>query len=132
MRDVVRIGTCLTVAGGLSQLLVWLAYGGAPWTLLASQCVYMLGHGFHQPCGQGGAVAPFPANAGRAAAMSGFLLTGTAFIVGQLASRSTMPASQTLVTVMTALSCAIAVLGWFALPRALQVGPRPGCEEALT
>jgi DHA1 family bicyclomycin/chloramphenicol resistance-like MFS transporter len=120
MPDVVRIGACLTVAGGLSQLAVWLVYGGAPWTLLASQCVYMLGHGFHQPCGQGGAVAPFPANAGRAAALSGFLLTSIAFIVGQLAAHSTMAASQTLVVVMTTLTCAIALLGWFAVPHALR------------
>jgi len=115
---VVRIGAGLTVAGGASQLLLWLVYGSAPWMLLAPQCVYMLGHGFHQPCGQAGAVAPFPANAGRAAAISGFLLTGLAFIVGQLATRSPVAASQTLVIVMTSLTLAIALLGWLAVPRA--------------
>jgi DHA1 family bicyclomycin/chloramphenicol resistance-like MFS transporter len=107
---VVRIGACLTMAGGACQLLLWLVYGSAPWILLAPQCIYMLGHGFHQPCGQGGTVAPFPANAGRAAAISGFILTSMAFLVGELAACSMMPASQTLVTAMTLLTLAISLL----------------------
>jgi DHA1 family bicyclomycin/chloramphenicol resistance-like MFS transporter len=118
IRTVVRIGAGLTIAGGASQLLLWLVYGSTPWMLLAPQCIYMLGHGFHQPCGQGGAVAPFPLNAGRAAAVSGFILTGTAFLVGQLASHSTMPASKTLVIVISSLTGAIAILGWMLVPRA--------------
>jgi DHA1 family bicyclomycin/chloramphenicol resistance-like MFS transporter len=117
IRTVVRIGTGMTIAGGASQLLLWLAYGSTPWMLLAPQCIYMLGHGFHQPCGQGGAVAPFPLNAGRAAAVSGFILTSIAFLVGQLASRSTMPASATLVIVMSSLTMVIALLGWVLVPR---------------
>jgi DHA1 family bicyclomycin/chloramphenicol resistance-like MFS transporter len=118
VRTVVRIGAGLTVAGGVSQLLLWLAYGSTPWMLLVPQCVYMLGHGFHQPCGQGGAVEPFPANAGRAAAVSGFILTSLAFVVGQLASHSTLPASETLVIVMTSLTACIGLLGWILVPRA--------------
>jgi DHA1 family bicyclomycin/chloramphenicol resistance-like MFS transporter len=118
IRTVVRIGTGMTVAGGASQLSLWLAYGSSPWMLLIPQCIYMLGHGFHQPCGQGGAVAPFPANAGRAAAVSGFILTSVAFLAGQLASRSMMLASETLVIVMSSLTGAIAVLGWLLVPRA--------------
>jgi DHA1 family bicyclomycin/chloramphenicol resistance-like MFS transporter len=121
IRTVVRIGAGMTVAGGASQLLLWLAYGSTPWMLLAPQCIYMLGHGFHQPCGQGGAVEPFPANAGRAAAVSGFILTGIAFLVGQLASRSTRPASETLVIVISSLTLAIAMLGWVLVPRAWMV-----------
>lgn len=121
IRTVVRIGTCLTVTGGASQLLLWIAYGSTPWMLLAPQCVYMLGHGFHQPCGQGGAVAPFPLNAGRAAAVSGFILTSAAFLTGQLASRSTLPASETLVIVMSSLTLFMALLGWVLVPRAWNV-----------
>lgn len=118
IRAVVRIGAALTVTGGASQLLLWLACGSAPWLLLAPQCIYMLGHGFHQPCGQGGAVAPFPGNAGRAAALSGCILTTAAFLTGQLASLSTMPASTTLVAVMSLLTLCIALLGWLFVPRA--------------
>jgi DHA1 family bicyclomycin/chloramphenicol resistance-like MFS transporter len=128
IRTVVRIGTGLTVTGGASQLLLWLVHGSAVWSLLVPQCIYMLGHGFHQPCGQGGAVAPFPSNAGRAAALSGFILTTLAFLVGQFASVSTMPASQTLVAVMSSLTLAIAWLGWVLVPRAW-IAARPSATE---
>jgi DHA1 family bicyclomycin/chloramphenicol resistance-like MFS transporter len=128
IRTVVRIGAALTVTGGTSQLLFWLAHGSAAWTLLAPQCIYMLGHGFHQPCGQGGAVAPFPANAGRAAALSGFILTTLAFLVGQFASLSTVPASQTLIVVMSSLTLVIALLGWVFVPRAW-MAVRPSASE---
>ena len=82
------------------------------------QCIYMLGHGFHQPCGQGGAVGPFPDCAGRAAAWSGFLITASAFIVGQLISHSAVKASQTLVLTMLSLAILLATLSWLAIPRA--------------
>jgi MFS transporter, DHA1 family, multidrug resistance protein len=42
----------------------------------------MLGHGVHQPCGQSGAVGPFPQAAGAASALNGFLMTVVAFGVG--------------------------------------------------
>jgi DHA1 family bicyclomycin/chloramphenicol resistance-like MFS transporter len=45
--------------------------------------IYMLGHGIHQPCGQAGAVGPFPQAAGAASALSGFLMMVFAFAMGQ-------------------------------------------------
>ena len=36
----------------------------------------------HQPCGQAGAVGPFPQAAGTASALAGFLLAVVAFVVG--------------------------------------------------
>lgn len=114
----VRLGAWLSVIGGCSQLLLWLAQIRTPWALLVPQCIYMLGHGFHQPCGQGGAVAPFPQFAGRAASVSGFIITAVAFIAGQLVSQSGVSASQTLVITMALLAGVIAVIGWIALPRA--------------
>ena len=114
----VRLGAWLSVIGGGGQLLLWLAQIRTPWALLAPQCVFMLGHGFHQPCGQGGAVAPFPQFAGRAASVSGFVITAAAFTSGQLASQSAAPASQTLVITMALLAGVIALIGWIALPRA--------------
>jgi DHA1 family bicyclomycin/chloramphenicol resistance-like MFS transporter len=52
-----------------------------PWVLLC-QWLYSFGHGLHQPCGQAGAVGPFPQIAGVASALSGFTLALTAFFVG--------------------------------------------------
>ena len=118
MPAVVRIGAGLAATGGTAQLLLWLAYGSQPWLLLLPQCVFMLGHGFNQPCGQGGAVAPFPEAAGRAAALSGFILTAMAFLAGQLAAHSSMMASHTLVAVMSTLGIFIALLGWLLVPHA--------------
>lgn len=114
----IRVGAILSVAGGFSQLLLWLAGVREPWALILPQCIYMLGHGFHQPCGQAGAVAPFPESAGRAAAVSGFVLTAVAFISGQLASASPLAPTQTLIAAMSSMSVFIAVNAWFAIPRA--------------
>jgi DHA1 family bicyclomycin/chloramphenicol resistance-like MFS transporter len=42
----------------------------------------MIGHGVHQPCGQSGAVGPFPQAAGAASAVNGFVTMLMAFAVG--------------------------------------------------
>ena len=81
----VQRGAVFTLAGGLGMLaLGWLTPGQAdvlPWVLV-SQWLYSFGHGLHQPCGQAGAVGPFPHRAGVASALSGFTLALTAFLVG--------------------------------------------------
>ena len=116
--QVVRIGAGLSLLGGVSQLLLWLGGVHTVWALALPQCIYMLGHGFHQPCGQGGAVAPFPRHAGRAAALSGCVITGAAFISGQLVSVSSLPASYTLVIAMSIISALVGLVALIAIPRA--------------
>jgi DHA1 family bicyclomycin/chloramphenicol resistance-like MFS transporter len=115
---VVKLGVTLSLAGGASQFLLWYFGVAGVWALMLPQCVFMLGHGFNQPCGQGGAVEPFPQHAGRAAALSGLIITGSAFIGGQVISASAATPSETLVAAMTALSIALGLLGWVAVPRA--------------
>ena len=44
--------------------------------------LFMLAHGMHQPCGQSGAVGPFPQSAGAASALNGFLMMLAAFAMG--------------------------------------------------
>jgi DHA1 family bicyclomycin/chloramphenicol resistance-like MFS transporter len=119
---VVRLGACLTLLGAASQLVLWLNGVRSVWALMAPQCVYMLGHGFHNPCGQAGAVAPFPAHAGRAAAVSGFVLTSVGFASGQLVSASTRPASETLVMAMSVISILLGLVALAAIPRAYRRG----------
>ena len=116
--QVVACGGGLSLFGGVAEFLLWKAGYRGVLALALPQCIYMLGHGFHQPCGQGGAVAPFPACAGRAAALSGFLLTVTAFTVGQIISHSNYRASQTLVLTMLSLAVLLAALSWLAIPYA--------------
>jgi MFS transporter, DHA1 family, multidrug resistance protein len=43
---------------------------------------FMLAHGIHQPCGQSGAVGPFPQAAGAASALNGFAMMLVAFLMG--------------------------------------------------
>lgn len=115
---VVRLGAMLSVAGGIGQLLLWHAEVRTLWALLLPQCIYMFGHGIHQPCGQAGSVSPFPKCAGRAAAISGFIIIATAFAVGQLISQSTMAPAQTLVTAVSLAATSVALLAWVAIPLA--------------
>ncbi|MES2957334.1 MAG: Bcr/CflA family efflux MFS transporter [Pseudomonadota bacterium] len=79
----VRRGALFTLSGALGMLACALVPAVAGVTMvLASQWLFAFGHGIHQPCGQTGAVGPFPQMAGVASALSGCLLALTAFAVG--------------------------------------------------
>lgn len=78
----VRLGGFITLAGGsVLGLLPWLGVVH-PLAILLPFCVFMLGHGIHQPCGQAGAVSPFPQAAGAASALSGLMMMIVAFGMG--------------------------------------------------
>lgn len=75
-----------SLTGGLYMLgaSAW-QYSGhdvVSWALLPGMWLYAFGHGIHQPCGQTGVVAAFPHQAGAASALSGFVLSSTAFLIG--------------------------------------------------
>ena len=78
----VRIGGWFTLVSG--TLLAGLAMAGfaSVWTILPPFCVFMLGHGVHQSCGQSGSVGPFPQAAGAASALAGFMMMVCAFAMG--------------------------------------------------
>ena len=76
-----RGGGITLAAGALGLALV--AAGVQHWAaVLLPQCLFLFAHGLHQPCGQAGVVAPFPASAGAASALAGFVLALVAFGVG--------------------------------------------------
>lgn len=82
VRRTVAIAALLTLAGGtLVGVLAWAGVRGT-WAIMAPYYLYMLAHGVHQPCGQSGAVGPFPHAAGAASALNGFLMMLAAFVVG--------------------------------------------------
>jgi MFS transporter, DHA1 family, multidrug resistance protein len=89
-RAVVRFGPAGAVARGavfsLVAAVLMLAFVllqvQSVAVVLITQCVFALGHGFHQPCGQAGVVAPFPRSAGAASALAGFFLALVAFCIG--------------------------------------------------
>lgn len=82
------VRTSVAIAGGLSltggTLMGVLAWADVQnvWAIMLPYYLFMLGHGVHQPCGQSGAVGPFPQSAGAASAMNGFLMMVVAFGMG--------------------------------------------------
>ncbi|MBK6293959.1 MAG: multidrug effflux MFS transporter [Rhodoferax sp.] len=83
VRRAVAIAGILTLLGGTSLGVLAMLGLHTHWlTLLLPFCLFMLGHGVHQPCGQSGAVGPFPQTAGVAAALNGFFMMLIAFAVG--------------------------------------------------
>lgn len=82
LRGAVRRGAWFSLAGGLSMAALSLAGVFSVWAIIVPQWLYAIGHGIHQPCGQAGAVGPFPEKAGTAASVSGFLMMLTASAVG--------------------------------------------------
>lgn len=86
IRHTVAIASALTLASGsamgLFGLLGWSAGAHGSWFIIVPFYLFMLGHGIHQPCGQSGAVGPFPHSAGVAASLNGFLMMLAAFAIG--------------------------------------------------
>ena len=75
-------GGFLSLGGTSLMALLVLSGIHSPWALLLPMALCMLGHGVHQPCGQSGAVGPFPQAAGAASALNGFCMMVLAFGVG--------------------------------------------------
>ena len=90
-RLLVRVGVRRTVAiaGAFSlvgvSVMLALALAGVQsvWAIELPFFLFMLAHGIHNPCGQSGAVGPFPKSAGAASALNGFLAMVSAFATGQ-------------------------------------------------
>ena len=79
----VRRGALFSLAGaaGMALCAVSPALAVLP-LVLAGHWLYAFGHGIHQPCGQTGAVGPFPQMAGVASALAGCALALVAFGIG--------------------------------------------------
>jgi len=82
VRKSVAIAAGLSLAGGtLMGAFAWAGLHNV-WAIMLPYYLFMLAHGVHQPCGQSGAVGPFPHAAGAASAMNGFLMMVVAFGMG--------------------------------------------------
>ncbi len=98
LRKTVALAGFFTLAGGtLIGVLGWLGVQNT-WAIMVPYYLFILAHGVHQPCGQSGAVSPFPHAAGAASALSGFSMMVAAFLMGSwLGVRM---ASETVATVL--------------------------------
>ena len=82
LQRTVRVGAFVSIASAVSMAGLALAGVHHPMAIMGPQMVFTFAHGIHQPCAQMGAVGPFPAQAGAAAALSGFVCMVLAFAVG--------------------------------------------------
>ncbi|RMX10227.1 Bcr/CflA family efflux MFS transporter [Allofranklinella schreckenbergeri] len=83
LQKTVLIGGAFALTGGSLVGLLNLGGVSSVWTMLPPFYLYMIGHGINLPCGQAGAVGPFPDAAGAASALSGCLMMLCAFCMGQ-------------------------------------------------
>ena len=112
----VAIGGLFSLVGGCWMALnAWLGVQSVA-GLMGPFYFFILAHGIHQPCGQSGAVGPFPKAAGAASALGGFLMMLAAFVtglwLGAAKDGSAMPMAQSIAfwSVLTALSAWLLVL----------------------
>lgn len=83
VRRAVAIAGVLTLSGGTLMAALSLPGWVSVAAIMLPQTLFMIGHGIHQPCGQSGAVGPFPQAAGAASALNGFVMMVAAFAMGQ-------------------------------------------------
>ena len=117
----VGIAAVLTLIGGGSMtLLAHLGEGqdwyGA-WAVMLPMYVFMIGHGVHQPCGQSGAVGPFPHRAGTASALNGFLMMLGAFFMGSWLGTHMQTPVFALAHGLLLWSVCIVLVAWTAVQR---------------
>ena len=86
VRGAVSVASAMTLTAGTSMGLFALAgWSSGPhgtWFIIVPIYLFMMAHGVHQPCGQSGAVGPFPRMAGTASALNGFIMMLAAFAMG--------------------------------------------------
>lgn len=90
--------------------------------------LFMLGHGVHQPCGQSGAVGPFPQAAGAASALSGFLMMVAAFFMGGWLGKSLALQNDSVLPLTNGMwfwSVLIAATAWTLVQRSEEPPPAP-------
>ena len=117
LRQAVWFGGFLSAGGGLGILALALAGVQSPWAIALPHLLYALGHGIHQPCGQAGAVGPFPDKAGTAAALSGFLMMVVAFAVGLWIGHALDGTVMPLALGMAFFGCAVALTAFTLVQR---------------
>jgi MFS transporter, DHA1 family, multidrug resistance protein len=112
MPGTVRRGAFFTLAGGLG-MAVCAFMAAPPWpAVLFVHSLYAFGHGMHQPCGQAGAVGPFPQMAGVASALAGCVLALVAFAVGLWLGSALDGTLRPLGIGMAIAACATAAIAW--------------------
>lgn len=117
VRRSLALAAVLTLSGGtLMAVLAWAGLHNG-WAIMLPFYLFMLGHGVHQPCGQSGAVGPFPLSAGAASALNGFFMMLAAFIVGGWVGTRLDGTAAALTQGVWFWSVCIALVAWTLVPR---------------
>ncbi|MGI9133270.1 MAG: multidrug effflux MFS transporter, partial [Rhodoferax sp.] len=117
VRRTVAIAGALTGLGGTSMGLLALASVHSAWAIVLPFLPFMLAHGMHNPCGQSGAVGPFPQAAGAASALNGFLTMVSAFATGQWLGAHLDGTTLPLITAIWFWSVLITLTAWTLVQR---------------
>jgi DHA1 family bicyclomycin/chloramphenicol resistance-like MFS transporter len=117
LRGAVKRGAWFTLAGGIGMAALSLAGVHTVWAIVLPQYLYAIGHGVHQPCGQAGAVGPFPDKAGTAASLSGFAMTLSALLVSLWLGRNLDGTVYPLTLGIGAVSIVLAIVAWTLVQR---------------
>ncbi|MET0335091.1 MAG: multidrug effflux MFS transporter [Rhizobacter sp.] len=117
LRGAVAVGGALTLAGGVSMAGLSLLGVHSVWAIAVPQWLFAMGHGIHQPCGQAGAVGPFPEKAGTAASLSGFGMSISAFLVGLWLGRAIDGTVYPMTLGVGAFSVGVALVAWTLVQR---------------
>jgi len=130
LRGAVKRSALLSLAGGVGMAALSLAGVHSVWAIMAPMVLFAVGHGVNQPCGQAGAVGPFPEKAGTAASMSGFLMMLTAFCAGIVLGRSINGTVFPLTLGVGRFGVVLAVVAWTLVQRDGDPSARPGALPA--
>ena len=117
LRGAVRRGALFTLAGCVGMATLSLAGVHAVWAVLLPSWLYCVGHGVHQPCGQTGAIGPFPDKAGTAASLSGFWMMLVAFGVGLFLGGSASGTVLPMALGMSTLGLLLCATAWTLVQR---------------
>jgi len=118
VRKTVGLAAVLSLAGGTTMgVLPLLGVTSSLWSVLLPFLVFMLAHGVHQPCGQSGAVNPFPTSAGAASALNGFCMMAAAFAMGGWLALQGAETVQPMTNGVWFWSVCIALTAWTAVQR---------------
>jgi DHA1 family bicyclomycin/chloramphenicol resistance-like MFS transporter len=133
LRGTVRRGAVFSLVGGTSMAVLSLAGVHNIWAIMIPQWVFGVGHGIHQPCGQVGAIGPFPEKAGTAASLSGCFMMVCAFGVGLWLGRHLNGTVYPMTLGIGAAGIGIATVAWTLVQRhgdAANVAPRAAGSAA--
>jgi DHA1 family bicyclomycin/chloramphenicol resistance-like MFS transporter len=117
MAGTVRRGAFFSLAGGLGMAACGFVSSAPLAAVLLAHSLYTFGHGLNQPCGQAGAVGPFPRMAGVASALAGCVLALVAFAVGTWLGGAMDGTLRPLGVGMAVAACISATLAWTLVSR---------------